>query len=425
VTKALGAFIIALLAGIPIAFVLGITGVVHVIALGNESYFNIIVQRMFTGINNISLICIPFFIMAGEIMNAGGVTKKLLDAVREIIGWTKGGLAYATIGVGMILSAILGSAQAVAAILCSVLIPELEKDGYQKDYSGALIAASGVLGPIIPPSVVFVVYSVLANVSVKTMFVAGVVPGILLVAAFVGLILFVQSRKPDFPAATSEFNRKRMVTACIKAIPAVLVPVVIIGGILSGIFTPTESGAVAVVLALVASIIYRSMDWKVLPKMLLRAGMSSAGILLIISFGNIVGWTMAIDGIAAKVANGIFSISSNYYVVLLLILFMIIIIGCLMDTTAAMLVFVPVLLPIATTIGMDPIHFGIIFCIMITIGMITPPVGLVLFVVSNISNISLPKLSKSILPFVLVAFGVTFLMAFVPQLVMWLPAILE
>ncbi len=219
-TKALGAFIIALLAGIPIAFVLGITGVVHVIALGNESYFNIIVQRMFTGINNISLICIPFFIMAGEIMNAGGVTKKLLDAVREIIGWTKGGLAYATIGVGMILSAILGSAQAVAAILCSVLIPELEKDGYQKDYSGALIAASGVLGPIIPPSVVFVVYSVLANVSVKTMFVAGVVPGILLVAAFVGLILFVQSRKPDFPAATSEFNRKRMVTACIKAIPA-------------------------------------------------------------------------------------------------------------------------------------------------------------------------------------------------------------
>ncbi|MGL5437206.1 MAG: TRAP transporter large permease [Lachnospiraceae bacterium] len=422
--KALGAFLIVLLAGIPIAFVLGITGIVHIFAIGNMSYYNIIVQRMFAGINNISLICIPFFVIAGEIMNAGGITKKLLDAVREVIGWKKGGLAYASVGVGMILSAILGSAQAVAAILCSVLIPELEKDGYKKEYSGALIAASGVLGPIIPPSVVFVVYSVLANVSVKTMFIAGVVPGILVATAFV-ILIFTQSRKADFPDAKSDFNFRRMIKACVKAIPAMLVPIVIIGGILTGIFTPTESGAVAVVLALLASVLYRSMDWKSLPKMLLRAGMSSAGILLIIAFGNIVGWTMAIDGIADKVASGIFSISSNYYVVLLLILLIIIVIGCLMDTTAAMLVFVPVLLPIALTIGMDPVHFGIVFCVMITIGMITPPVGLVLFVVSNISSISLPKLSKSVLPFVVVAFAVTFLMAFVPQLVLWLPSVLK
>ncbi|NLB90824.1 MAG: TRAP transporter large permease [Clostridiales bacterium] len=422
--KAITAFLIALFAGIPIAFALGITGLVHVLALGNLSYLNIVVQRMFTGVNNISLICIPFFVMAGEIMNAGGVTKKLLDAVREVIGWLRGGLAYATVGVGMILSAILGSAQAVAAILCSVMIPEMEKDGYKKEYSGALIAASGVLGPIIPPSVVFVVYSVLANVSVKSLFIAGVVPGVLLGLGY-AVMIFVQSRQPDFPKAKIKFDLMRMLKACFKAIPALLVPVVIIGGILTGIFTPTESGAVAVVVALLASVIYRTMDWKALPRMLLRAGMSSAGILLIIAFGNIVGWTMAIDGIAGKVSAGIFALTSNPQIVLLLMLFILIVVGCLMDTTAAMLVFVPVLLPIAMAIGMDPIHFGIIFCVMITIGMITPPVGLVLFVVSNVSDIALPKLSRSILPFVLVSFAITFVMAFFPDLVLWLPRLLQ
>lgn len=417
-------FLIVLFAGVPIAFALGITGVVHVFTLDNLSYLNIVVQRMFTGVNNISLICIPFFVMAGEIMNAGGVTKKLLDAVRETVGWARGGLAYATIGVGMILAAILGSAQAVAAILCSVLIPELEKDGYKKEYSGALISASGVLGPVIPPSVVFVVYSVLANVSVKTMFMAGVVPGVLLGIGF-AVLIFVQSRRPDFPKAKTEFSLKRMLKAYVVAIPALLVPVVIIGGILLGIFTPTESGAVAVVIAFAASLIYRTMDWKALPKMLLRAGMSSAGILLIIAFGNIVGWTMAIDGIAGKISDGIFSITSNYYIILLLMLLILIVVGCLMDTTAAMLVFVPVLLPIATAIGMDSIHFGIVFCVMITIGMITPPIGLVLFVVSNIAKIELHKLSKNILPFVSVAYAITVIIAFFPDLIMWLPNMLQ
>lgn len=422
--KAIIAFLASLFAGIPIAFVLGITGVVHVFVLDNAAYFNIIVQRMLAGVNNISLICIPFFIMAGEIMNAGGVTKKLLDAVRELIGWVRGGLAYATVGVGMILSAILGSAQAVAAILCAVLIPEMEKDGYKKEYSGALIAASGVLGPIIPPSVVFVVYSVLANVSVKKLFIAGTVPGILLGLAF-AVMIFIQSRMPDFPRSKMSFDIKRAALSFLKAIPALLVPVVIIGGILTGVFTPTESGAVAVVVALIASIVYGTMDWKALPNMLLRAGMSSSGILLIIAFGNIVGWTMAIDGIAGKISAGIFALTGNYYVILLLMLLIMVVVGCLMDTTAAMLVFVPVLLPIAEAIGMDPIHFGLVFCVMITIGMITPPVGLVLFVTSNISDISLPKLSKQILPFVLVSFAVVFLIAYVPDFVMWLPKMVK
>lgn len=222
-----------------------------------------------------------------------------------------------------------------------------------------------------------------------------------------------------------KFSLKRAIIAFIKAIPALLVPVVIIGGILTGVFTPTESGAVAVVVALIAAIVYGTMDWKALPNMLLRAGMSSAGILLIIAFGNIVGWTMAIDGIAGKISAGIFALTGNYYVILLLMLLIMIVVGCLMDTTAAMLVFVPVLLPIAEAIEMNPIHFGLVFCVMITIGMITPPVGLVLFVTSNISDIPLPRLSKQILPFVLVSFAITFVMAYIPDLVMWLPEMIK
>jgi len=416
-------FLVTLLIGVPIAFCLGITGIVHILSFDNPAYFNIITQRMFTGVNNISLICIPFFVMAGEIMNAGGVTKKLLEAVRELIGWVRGGLAYATVVVGMILAAILGSAQAVAAILCSVLISEMAKDGYKKEFSGALIASSGILGPIIPPSVVFVVYCVLANTSVKTMFIAGIVPGVILAIAF-ATIIFIKSRQPDFPKVNHKFNLKRCFKAFVSSIPALIVPFVIIGGIISGVFTPTESGAVAVVMALLASIIYGTMDWKRLPNMLLRAGMSSAGILLIISLGNIVGWSMAIDGIAEKVSTLIFSVTSNPNIVLLFMLLITIIIGCLMDTTAAMLVFVPVLLPIATEIGMDPIHFGMIFCVMITIGMITPPVGLVLFVVSNVSDISLPKLSKEVLPFIIVAFVCIFIVAYFPGLIMWVPKLL-
>ena len=411
---------IALLAGVPMAFVLGLAGITHLFAIGEPAYMSIITQRLFTGVNSFSLMCIPFFVLAGDLMNKGGVTKRLLNLARELVGWIPGGMAYCCVILAMVLSAILGSANAVAAILCAILITEMAKDGYDPEFTGSVIAASSVLGPIIPPSVTFIIYGVLTGVSVSKMFMAGIVPGILLGVGY-ATVIAVYTKKRGYRKSKDHFDAKACGIAFVKAIPALLVPVVIIGGIMGGIFTPTESGAVAVVAAVVAAIIYRSFDIKSLPDVLLNTGMTTAAIMLIVAFGNIIGWSMSIDNIPNKITNAILSVTDNQQIVLLLIILCLFAIGCVMDAFAAMYVFTPVFYPLATAVGIDPIHFGIIFCLMLTIGLITPPVGMLLFVTSNISGVPLAKLSKTIWPFVLTAMVVVLLLAFVPDLVMFIP----
>ena len=413
-------FVIALLAGVPMAFVLGLAGITHLFAIGEPAYMSIITQRLFTGVNSFSLMCIPFFVLAGDLMNKGGVTKRLLNLARELVGWIPGGMAYCCVILAMVLSAILGSANAVAAILCAILITEMAKDGYDPEFTGSVIAASSVLGPIIPPSVTFIIYGVLTGVSVSKMFMAGIVPGILLGVGY-ATVIAVYTKKRGYRKSKDHFDAKACGIAFVKAIPALLVPVVIIGGIMGGVFTPTESGAVAVVAAVVAAIIYRSFDIKSLPDVLLNTGMTTAAIMLIVAFGNIIGWSLSIDNIPNKITNAILSVTDNKQIVLLLIILCLFAIGCVMDAFAAMYVFTPVFYPLATAVGIDPIHFGIIFCLMLTIGLITPPVGMLLFVTSNISGVPLAKLSKTIWPFVLTAMVVVLLLAFVPDLVMFIP----
>jgi len=416
-------FVGALLIGLPMAFVLGLGGLAHLISINAPEYFPVITQRLFTGVNSFSLMCIPFFILAGELMNSGGITQRLLDFAREGLGWVKGGMAYCCVILAMVLSAILGSANAVTAILCAILIKEMAKDGYDSDFTGSLIAASGVLGPIIPPSVTFIIYGVLTGVSVQKMFMAGIVPGIMLGIGYILVILYY-TKKRGYRKSKEKFEFNTFIKAFVKAIPALIVPFVIIGGIMGGIFTPTESGAVAVVAAIVASLIYRTFNVKDLPEILLRTGVTTAGIMLIVAFGNIMGWTLAMDGIPAKITTGILSFTTNKYVVMLLIIVALTIIGCLMEAFSAMYIFTPVFFPLATAVGIDPIHFGIIYCVMLTIGLITPPVGMLLFVTSNISKIPLARLSKAIAPFAVSAIIVTLILAYCPALVMFIPNML-
>lgn len=416
-------FVAALLLGFPMAFVLGYGGLAHLIAMNQESFFSVVTQRMFTGVNSYSLMCIPFFILAGEIMNMGGITERLLDFAREAIGWIRGGMAYCCVALAMVLSAILGSANAVCAILCAVLVTEMKKDGYDEDFTGSLICASGVLGPIIPPSVTFIIYGVLTGVSVQRMFMAGIVPGILLATGYVLVILYF-TKKRGYKKAKEHFDPKTFAKSFVRSIPALIVPVIIIGGIIGGIFTPTESGAIAVVAAIIASLIYRSFEFKKLPSVLLKTGISTAAIMYIVAFGNIMGWTFAMDGIPEKITNGILAITTNRYLIILLILIALTIIGCLMEAFAAMYIFVPVFVPLATAIGMDPVHFGIVLCLMFTIGLMTPPVGMLLFVTSNMAKIPLSKLSKSVAPFALAAILVVILLAYCPALVTFIPDLL-
>lgn len=416
-------FVVCLLIGVPIAFVLGLTGLAHVAYLGDPSYYGAIINRMFAGLNSTGLLAIPFFIIAGELMNEGGITKRLFALFRELVVQIRGGLAYAVVIVSAVLAAILGSANAVSSILCKVAIPEMKEDGYPEEFSGALIASSAVLGPIIPPSTTFVYYSVLTGVSVRALFLAGIVPGILLALGFISVI-FIQGKIYHlYPAPTQKFNFSRLGKAFVAAIPALLIPIIMMGGILTGIFTPTESGVVAVVASIIVGLFYKTLDLKKLPGALVRAGMVSAALLIIIAFGNIMSWTLAIAGVKQVVMTTVLAITTNKYLILLICIALMIAVGCVMDATAAMLVFIPVLTPLADLIGMDPIHFGLVYCLLITVGLVTPPVGMTLFVTSNVSGISLSKICKAVLPFAAVAMLITIALAYLPQVVMWLPTV--
>ena len=416
-------FVVCLLIGVPIAFVLGLTGLAHVAYLGDPSYYGAIINRMFAGLNSTGLLAIPFFIIAGELMNEGGITKRLFALFRELVIQIRGGLAYAVVIVSAVLAAILGSANAVSSILCKVAIPEMKEDGYPEEFSGALIASSAVLGPIIPPSTTFVYYSVLTGVSVRALFLAGIVPGILLALGFISVI-FIQGKIYHlYPAPPQKFNFRRLGKAFVAAIPALLIPIIMMGGILTGIFTPTESGVVAVVASIIVGLFYKTLDLKKLPGALVRAGMVSAALLIIIAFGNIMSWTLAIAGVKQVVMTTVLAITTNKYLILLICIALMIAVGCVMDATAAMLVFIPVLTPLADLIGMDPIHFGLVYCLLITVGLVTPPVGMTLFVTSNVSGISLSKICKAVLPFAAVAMLITIALAYLPQVVMWLPTV--
>lgn len=418
------AFVVMLLIGVPIAFLLGLTGIIHMFTLGNAQYFGAIINRMLGGVNSTGLTAIPFFIIAGEIMNEGGVTKRIFNFFRELVISIRGGLAYTVVVVAAVLAAILGSANAVSSILCKVAIPEMKKDGYKEEFSGSLIAASGVLGPIIPPSTTFVYYSVLTDVSVKGLFMAGIMPGILLAVGFIAIIWVQGKIFKVYPEPSNKFSLKRVTKAFIEAIPALMIPIVMMGGIIAGIFTPTESASVAIVAAIMVGMIYKTLDLKKLPRALINAGTTAAALLLIVAFGNIISWTLAVAGVKDIVIGTMLSITRNRYLLLFMVIVMMMVVGCVMDATAAMLVFIPVLTPVADLLGLNPIHFGVIYCLLITIGLVTPPVGMTLFVTSNVSGIEFSKICRAVIPFAAVAIVITVILAYMPSVVMFIPNLL-
>jgi tripartite ATP-independent transporter DctM subunit len=415
-------FVVLMLIGVPIAFVLGIMGTIHIISLNPRFLLNVI-QRMFDQVALTSLSCIPFFILAGEIMNAGGVTKRLLAFIREIIGWLKGGMAYSCVIISAILSAILGSPNGVASMLCGILVPELRKDGYSDEFTGSLVAASAILGPIIPPSTSFIMFCMLTDTSIRAMFIAGIVPGILLVIAFCVLIT-IFSRILKFRRSIDSISIKRIVKSFIIAFPALLVPVFMMGGVIGGIFTATESGAVSCFFAFIASAIYHEMDWRKLPGIFLRSAVAGGGILLMISFGGIVAWSLPRSGLPVQLIQTIMEFTTNKNLIVAIIIVILMIGGCLLDTGTMQMVFNPVMFPLALAIGLDPVHFGIIFCVLVITGYITPPVGVVLFVTSNAAGIPFNKLCKMIWPFAFCSFFVIVVLAYLPDVVLWLPRLL-
>ena len=413
-------FLALLVTGLPIAFVVGVTGFVHLISVGDPGMLTVIPQRMLSVINSFTLLAIPLYILAGELMNASGITARLMNFARSLVGYLRGGLGYVNVAVGLFIGAILGSANAEAAIRSSTIVPEMKKDGFDDDFSAALTATSSTIGPIFPPSITFIIYCVISSTSVGAMFLAGVIPAILIALTHAAVIYFYARKrglkKSPFPPP------KEIMRSFLSAVPALLIPVIILGGIFSGKFTATESGAIACLAAVIIGLfVYRELKLKDLPKVIARSGIVTAAISLIVATSNILGWSLAIEQVPRMATELMLSISENPIIILLMINILLLCVGLFIDITAALLIMVPILLPIAESLGLNPVHFGLIVCLNLVIGLVTPPVGTVLYITAGITRVPAARIVIAAIPFFICLLLVLILITYIPDIALFLP----
>ncbi|UCZ53864.1 TRAP transporter large permease [Bacillus shivajii] len=415
-------FLFLMFLGVPIAFSLGISSIIYLLI--NDIGLTIIPSRMFSGINSFVLLCIPGFILAGNLMNAGGITERIIKFANDLLGHIRGGLGLANIGSSMGFAGISGTALADTASIGSVMIPAMKKEGYDSSFAAAVTSSSSTIGPIIPPSLPLIIVGTLASVSIGDLFLAGAVPGVLLGVGlmFMAYLISVkrnypkQERKPIAVVGKSFFG----------AFWAILMTVIILFGILGGFFTPTEASIVAVIYALLIGLfVYRGLKISQVPKIILNSMVSTASILMLVGFANLFGWIMVSERIPVLVADTIMGISENTIIVILLILLLLLFVGTFMETIAALVILFPVLLPVATQVGMDPVHFGIVMVLALIIGLSTPPVGVCLFVASSIGKVSIWDTTKALMPFLFVSLTVLLLVAFIPQITLFLPGLFD
>lgn len=415
-------FIVLIFLGVPVAFSLGLSSLLYLLVA--DIPLTIIPQRMFGGLNSFVLLCIPGFVLAGNLMNASGITDRIIDFANNFLGHIRGGLGLANVGSSMGFAGISGTALADTASIGSVLIPAMKREGYGAGFSVAVTASSSTVGPIIPPSLPLIIVGTLASLSIGDLFLAGAIPGILL---GLGLMIptYLISVKRNYPKGERK-SLGEIGKSFINAFWALLMTIIILWGILGGFFTPTEASVVAVLYAFVIGIfVYRQLPIKEIPKIMLDSMTTTASIMLLVGFANLFGWIMVREQIPQLVADSILGISTNAIVVILLINLLLLFVGTFMETIAAIVILFPVLLPVATSIGMDPIQFGVMMVLNLVIGLCTPPVGVCLFVASQIGKVSMGKATRELLPFLGVSLVVLLLVAFVPEITTFLPSLFD
>ncbi len=420
----LWAFLVAMVIGVPVVFALAFGPLFGILVDGRSVFLNIIPQRLFVGINVYPLLAIPLFILAGEIMNVGGITQRLVDFSQKLVGHLRGGLGHVAIVSGTVFSGISGSAVADASALGKILIPAMAREGYHKDYAAAVIAATTVLGPIIPPSIIMVIYAYIMQINVAALFAAGCIPG-LIIGAGLMIANYMVSKRRAYPVREKRATAREIAVSLKGAVWALIAPFLILGGILGGVFTPTEAAAAAVLYAFVISVVVtRELPWRELPDVLYRTGVISAAILLVVGTAMIFSWIAGLSGVTAKIGEYLFSLSSNKYVLLLLVNILLLIAGCFLDAGPAILILGPILGPTLAQLGVDPLHLAIVMCVNLSLGLATPPMGLLLFVVSAMSRESIMKIAVQMWPFYLVHLSVILLITYVPETALWLPRVL-
>ena len=414
-------FVAALILRFPIAFALGLSCLVYVILEGIPLV--ILPMKMYSGIDVFVLLSVPGFILAGNLMNHGGLTEKIILFCNHLLGHIHGGLALANIGASMLFAGISGTAISDTASIGSVLIPAMKKEGYGDGFSCAVTASSSTVGPIIPPSVPMIIAATLSGLSVGKLFLAGAIPGFMLGAGLMSVAYFISVRRNYPKHPRSPLNM--VARSFLDTFWALLMTLIILFGIVGGVFTPTEASVIAVVYALVIGrFVYGRLNFRNIQVIVLDSMKTSASLMVLIGFANLFGWILVTERLPQWMSEEILAFSENKYVVLLLINLLLIFVGTFMETVAALLIFFPILLKVAVSIGVDPIHFAVIAVLNLIIGLTTPPVGVCLFVASSIGKISVGKVSKASLPFLAVSILVLILVTVFPEISLFLPGLL-
>jgi C4-dicarboxylate transporter DctM subunit len=408
--------------GVPIAVALGGSALVYILLKGDLS-LTLLIQTTFAGIASFPLLAIPLFLLAGHLMKESGMMQDLARFARLILGHLQGGLGLATILASAVFAAISGSAVATAVAIGAIMLPAMRSAGYDEDVSASLTATAACMGPIIPPSIPFIIYGVIANVSVASLFLAGVIPGALL---GIGLMIYIH-----FIAGKRQYEQElraglpQILAGTLQALPALLMPVIVMGGIWGGVFTPTEAAGIAVAYAFVMGFcFYRRLSFRRLPALFLTASLETAVVMLLLGLSEGFAWVIAVEQLPARMAEAAVQISHSPYVFLMLVNIFLLLLGIPLETAPALTIVTPVLAPMAEKMGIDPIHFGVIVCFNLVLGLITPPVGAVLFSICSMTGLSLEKLSRGILLPFLIAVAVLLIVTFVPALSTYLPNLL-
>lgn len=414
----LGTFVFGLAIGLPVAVTLGLSSMAYL--LFADIPLVVIPQKMYAGMDSFVLLCIPGFILAGNLMNSGGITERIIRFANALVGWMRGGLAQANIAASMLFGGISGTAVADVASVGGMMIPGMKKAGYPGDFSAAVTAASSTVGPMIPPSVPMIIVGSLSGLSVGKLFLAGAIPGLLMGVAMMVATYFI-ARKKNFPREAWQ-GVGELFRSFTGAIWAIAMTVLIVGGLLVGVTTPTETAVVACLYAMIVGIfVYRELPVARIPKIIVDSAISSAGILVLVGTANVFGWILVAERIPQMLADGVLSVTDNKFVVILLINLLLIFVGMFMETIAALIILFVPLQALAMAVGIDPMHFACFAVLNLMIGLTTPPVGVCLFVASNIARLPLSPVIRAITPYIITNLIVLLMVSYFPPLSLWLP----
>jgi len=410
--------------GLPVGFTLGIAGIAGLFMLGGDAFLIMAPTRFFEGLNLFTFMAMPFFILAGEIMNRSGITARLVDFANALVGYLRGGLAHSNMVASVLFAGMTGAAVSDAAAFGNTLVPAMVRQGYTRPFACAVTAAGSIIGPTIPPSNLMVIYGSLMGVSIAGLFAAGILPGLLIALLCMALIAAL-GRRLGLPKGENGPSLRLILSAFRSSFFAILMPLIILGGILGGIVTPTEAAATAVLYALiVGAVIYRSLTWADMFDMLERTARITGVVFLIIASASILGWWMTFNQIPQMIASGFLALSSNPNAIIGMILLLLLAIGMFMDINAALIILAPVLVPLTQTIGMDPVHAGVMIILALNISLMTPPVGACLFVLASVTGESIEKITTSLWPFIVVEVLVLMAIAFLPEVTLFVPRLL-